>query len=306
VIAEVQAESGWKPTAFRDDSNGGSAGLYQLNQLNWITAGGQPWATTPPPQDADVLQPDRHLQLAIPWVCANLRTATAHLAAAGKTTTPLDAMLVCHIAGCGRVTNSRTGIPTPGEARCDQTCAQLITSYIDRVHHYVDQYSTPAGPADIADLPVPVAYTGRGNGCAEDDPTTSGCLTPATLNALDQVIAAFGPVGLNAPIHAVSCWDPHLQNPTSDHPKGRACDLFPIRAGTFPAGTELKNGWRLATWLRAHADALNVKYLIWQGRYWDPTTGDQDGWGTPYSGGGIYNPTNATGGHFDHVHLSIR
>ena len=107
------------------------------------------------------------------------------------------------------------------------------------------------------------------------------------------------------PLRAVTCWDPHPQNPRSDHPAGRACDLFPTTAGTFPTGADLTTGWLLATWLRAHADALQVRYLIWQGRIWSPEGGDQNGWGRPYTGGGIYDPTDATGGHYDHIHLSV-
>jgi hypothetical protein len=119
VVAEVAAESGWNPRALSRDHNGGAAGLYQLNQANWTAAGGHPWTSTPPPADADIYDPARHLDLAIPFVCANLRAATAHLRATRKTAAPLDAMLVCHIAGCARVTGSTTGIPTAGEAGCD-------------------------------------------------------------------------------------------------------------------------------------------------------------------------------------------
>jgi hypothetical protein len=100
-------------------------------------------------------------------------------------------------------------------------------------------------------------------------------------------------------------WDPHPQNPRSDHRVGRACDFFPTAAGKFPTGAELDDGWRLAAWLRAHAAELHVHYLIWQGRIWSPDTTDQDGWGRPYTGGGVYDPTDVTGGHYDHVHLSV-
>lgn len=149
------------------------------------------------------------------------------------------------------------------------------------------------------------AYTGAGSGCTEPDPTSRGCLSPATRHALDQTLAAFGPPGPTAPIQSVGCWDEHAWNPRSDHPRGRACDLFPTRAGRFPAGEELRNGWQVANWLRANADPLNVAYIIWQGRIWTPTTPDQNGWGRPYNGGGAYDPTDATGGHYDHIHLSI-
>lgn len=59
-------------------------------------------------------------------------------------------------------------------------------------------------------------------------------------------------------------------------------------------------GWLLADWLRTHAGPLHVRYLIWQGQYWgrgDPT------W-SPYTGGGVYDPHDPTGGHYDHVHVS--
>jgi hypothetical protein len=307
VVAEVDAESGWDPTAFRPDPNGGSAGLYQLNQANWIDAGGQPWNSTPPGPDSDILQPAEHLQRAIPWVCRNLRQVTAHLAATGSKTDPLDAMLVCHIAGCSRVIRSPAGIPRAGEADCDASCADRISTYIAHVHASLDRFSRTSGTgAPIGDLPAPTPFSGPDSGCTQPDPTSKGCLTAATRHALDQVYAAFGRPGPGSPIHSAGCWDPHAWNPTSDHSKGRACDFFPGSAGKFAAGAELANGWRLASWLRANASQLQVKYVIWQGRIWSPSTPDQDGWGKPYDGGGVYDPKDVTGGHFDHVHLSVR
>jgi hypothetical protein len=212
---------------------------------------------------------------------------------------------VCHIAGCSRVMNSATGVPTAGEAGCGSYCADLVAGYLARVHRYLEEYSTTAGPVNVADLPPPATFTGTEDGCSEPDPTTPGCLTPATRHALEQIYAVFGRPAPNAPIRSAVCWDPHLHNPRSDHPKGRACDFFPTAAGTFPTGTDLENGWRLAAWLRAHAPALRVRYVIWQGRYWDPQTPDHNGWGNPYNGGGIYDLTDATGGHYDHIHLSV-
>ena len=306
VVAEVTAESGWDPRAFSRDRNGGAAGLYQLNQANWTAAGGHPWATAPPPDGADIFDPARHLDVAIPFVCANLRTATEHLRATGKPTAPLDAMLVCHIAGCARVTGSATGIPTAGEAGCDRRCADLVTRYLATVHRNLALYSASRTAVDIRDLPAPAPLPGPDGRCTRPDPTSRGCLTPATRHAFDQILAAFGPPGPAAPIRTATCWDPHPQNPRSDHPAGRACDLFPTSPATYPAGRDLAQGWRIATWLRAHADTLRVRYLIWQGRYWDPTTLDEQGWGHPYTGGGIYDRDDATGGHYDHIHVSIR
>ena len=305
VIAEVAAESSWDPAAYSSDRNGGAAGLYQLNEANWTAAGGRPWETSPPPADADVLDARRHLQLAIPFVCANLRAATTHMQATGKPTSALDGMLVCHIAGCSRVTGSATGIPTAGEAGCDRTCADLVSTYVDRVHGFVAQYSAAAGPVTVDDLPAPTPFVGISVLCNAPDPTGGRCLTPATRHAHDEIMRVFGPPGAGNPIRLAGCWDEHAWNPDSDHPRGRACDYFPDAAGRFPDGQELQNGWRLATWLRLHAATLKVEYLIWQGRFWSPDTADTDGWGRPYSGGGIYDADNATGGHFDHVHASF-
>ena len=51
-----------------------------------------------------------------------------------------------------------------------------------------------------------------------------------------------------------------------------------------------------------NAGALHVTYVIWQGRIWSASHPDQ-GW-APYTGGGVYDPTNPTGGHYDHIHAS--
>ncbi|MBO0848422.1 MAG: lytic transglycosylase domain-containing protein [Pseudonocardia sp.] len=347
VVAEVMAESSWNPKAHSNDSNGGASGLLQINDRNWAAAGGRPGS-------GDIFVPETHLRIGIPWVCANLRAVTGYLKTTGKPTAPLDAMLVCHIAGCGRVTGSATGVPRPGEAGCGATCVGLIDRYLANIHRYVHQFSAPVGvpggpgpppspppppqavlaandlgagrarPAAVgvqgglggtvtvggittaALPPAPVAFSGPKTGCTEPDPTTTGCLTAATRYGYQARVTAFGDNGAGP--HAIvraSCWDRHAWNPRSDHAKGRACDLFPGAAGTFATGAALEQGWRVANWYRANAAGLHVAYLIWQGRYWDPRSKDQDGWGERYDGAGIYNVKDPTGGHFDHVHVSF-
>ena len=330
VVAEVQAESGWNPRAHSADSNGGASGLYQMNDRNWAVAGGRA---------GDITVPETHLRVGIPWVCTNLRAVTGHLAATHKPADPLDAMLVCHIAGCGRVTGSATGVPKVGEAGCGSTCVSLINRYIANVHRYVAQFSTPttapqhapappppvlaaqAVPAAIgtgtrtvtfggitSSLPLsPAPFTGVLTGCKLTDPTSHGCLTATTLYGLDSAVDAFGDFHAGPTLRSASCWDAHAWNPSSDHAKGRACDMFPGAPGKFAQGEPLMEGWRVANWYRANAAALHVKYLIWQGRYWQ--AGGKDvggGWGERYDGGGVYNTRSATGGHYDHVHVSYQ
>jgi hypothetical protein len=318
----VQAESGWD-AGQHSDQPGGAAGLFQLDQASWVAAGGRPWASDPPAAGAAVLSPDEHLRVAIPQICADLRAVTAHLSATAKPTAPLDAMLVCHVAGCARVTGSRTGVPAAGEAGCDDRCARLVRRYITAVHDNLSRFAAAAPPtasaarpspfaqnrtAGSARLTTPAAWQGGATGCNPPDPTGSGgCLTGATRHGLEAVSAAFGGWRSGSVIHSTGCWDRHAWNPSSDHSRGKACDFMVTGPGTFAQGTERANGWELASWLRANAGPLQVKYLIWQGRYWDPSVRDDPGnWGRHYTGAGIYDVGTATGGHYDHVHASFR
>ena len=101
VIAQVEAESGWDATA----SGHGVAGLLQFDRFTWTAAGGAPWSGPTPRRGDDVL-----------GLCSTLRAVTDHLATTGKPAPALDAMLVCHVAGCARVTGSASGVPQAGEA----------------------------------------------------------------------------------------------------------------------------------------------------------------------------------------------
>jgi catechol 2,3-dioxygenase-like lactoylglutathione lyase family enzyme len=213
VIAEVQAESSWNPREWTDDVNGGTAGLYQINQAEWTSLGGRPWDTpahTPPPDGADVFDPATNLTLGIRLACGHLQAMTRYLTAAGKPVTALDAMLICHLAGCSRVTNSASGIPTAGEAGCDTACVDLVHHYLDTVHRYVTQYQaglttapTSAATAAIrfAQAQLGLPYAWGGNGPADGGFDCSG-LTHAAYQA----------AGITLPRTAQTQYDagPHL------------------------------------------------------------------------------------------------
>ncbi len=296
LIAEVQAESSWNPRAY---SSAGAAGLLQMLPGSWTEATGQPgWAVdTGPAADHAVFDPEKHLAAAIPWMCGHLRSISTYLLKTGKPTAPLDALAVCHIAGCSRVYDSASGIPHAGEAGCDQACATQVQHYLEAIHHWVSVYARPV-PAITTVGGAARPFTGADPGCTVPDPTgTGGCVTPATAWLLQQTATAF-------PGLPVSCWDAHAWNPTSDHPRGKACDFTIGRIGRFPGPDDVQRGWGMAEWFRANAPALHISYVIWQGRIWSVARGDE-GW-RPYTGGGIYDPTNPTGGHYDHIHVSVR
>ena len=55
--------------------------------------------------------------------------------------------------------------------------------------------------------------------------------------------------------------------------------------------------------MKDHAEALGVEYLIWDGRIWSISR-DAEGW-RPYDGGGMHDPGDVTGGHYDHLHVTV-
>jgi hypothetical protein len=126
--------------------------------------------------------------------------------------------------------------------------------------------------------------------CSEKDPTTSGCLTPRTLHALQQTQAA----GFN---HFVSCYRP--QEDGGEHPRGRACDFAaaPRDFGGVATGADKDYGNRLAAWYVANAKPLGVLYVIWFKQIWLPSTG----WRAYTNGNGT-----PSGDHTNHVHLSVQ
>jgi hypothetical protein len=123
--------------------------------------------------------------------------------------------------------------------------------------------------------------------CTINDPTTTGCITPRTLNAYQQAKAAKF-------THYTACF---RQQASGEHGKGRACD-FSANATTFEnvaaTGSDKAYGDRLAAYFVKNADRLGVMYVIWYRQIWMPSTG----W-RAYSATG--DPAAV---HTNHVHLS--
>jgi hypothetical protein len=124
--------------------------------------------------------------------------------------------------------------------------------------------------------------------CSVKDPTTSGCLTPRTLHALQQArLAGF--------THYTKCY--RIES-TGEHQKGRACDFAAAPNGFegIATGSDRDYGNRLAGYFIANSDRLGVLYVIWYHQIWLPGVGwhHYTGDGTP------------SGDHMNHVHLSER
>jgi hypothetical protein len=128
-----------------------------------------------------------------------------------------------------------------------------------------------------------------GEGCSINDPTTSGCITPRTLHAMQEAKK-------DGFTRFVSCFRP---SGSGEHPKGRACDFAADKNGFGgdATGSSKTYGNRLADYFIANASRLGVLYVIWFRRIWLPSSG----WKS-YSGAG----GDPSSDHTNHVHLSMR
>jgi transglycosylase-like protein with SLT domain len=171
--------------------------------------------------------------------------------------------------------------------------------YVDQVFAHAAAYrATPPptggdGAARAAGAAATVTAWPAEQATLPDPSGTGGHVTPRT-NSLYQALHQAG-----ALTGGVTCWDAHLHNPTSDHPRGQACDAF------FDPrdGNDVARGWRIASWLTTVQPTYGIRYLIWQGQIW---TAEKPAWATYRSD--IYNcpdPANITGCHYDHIHISM-
>jgi hypothetical protein len=167
--------------------------------------------------------------------------------------------------------------------------------YATRAIEHAERYRTLAATLDPAGPAQAVPGVAGGGGCTVADPTgTGGCVTPRTAHLVAQLRAGFGPLPM-------WCWAPRPANPNSDHPRGRACDITYGAIGRFPTPTERNAGWTVARWMTNNAEPFGIAYIIWDGLIWTAS----GGW-RPYTGAGIYNPRHPTGGHYDHIHVSVK
>ncbi|HEV8423944.1 MAG TPA: hypothetical protein VGS14_01970 [Actinomycetes bacterium] len=93
-------------------------------------------------------------------------------------------------------------------------------------------------------------------------------------------------------VHAIGGWRPYGSVPGSDHPRGRAIDVM--------TWSNRSLGWRIATWAAVNAWALDVKYVIFNGRIWTRERGWHD-----YRHPSDPCNCNPTLRHDDHVHISV-
>ncbi|GAA1995347.1 hypothetical protein JL107_07890 [Nakamurella flavida] len=173
-----------------------------------------------------------------------------------------------------------------------------------------------SGPGSAAALPAGLTAAGT----SEKEYIPAGLTTQRTWSSQTASVPDFSfagdarakltartDVGLRAALAAgvinlsnVRCWDEHAWNPTSDHPLGKACDLFQ----DYRTSAGVAAGWRAANWFVANQAKLGIYYVIWQNEFWGAYS--PKAWG-PYRSTvyGCPDPTNITGCHMDHIHISF-
>ena len=137
------------------------------------------------------------------------------------------------------------------------------------------------------------AYTGDMPPFPTDCPPTGSAaedgLQPNTLHMMRCVKAAFPQI--------TSMGGKGARPNKSDHPTGRAVD-FMIPKWKTTEGNAF--GWQVAEWVKANANTLDVKYIIFDQKIWSP--GDKTWDAYTFYTLAKDGPTKA---HLDHVHVSV-
>lgn len=178
------------------------------------------------------------------------------------------------------------------EVEAAQTALEESEKAVEELEEELEelQAENASGPGSDGGAPAAEGYDGDGGGCTEDDPTTSGCLTPRTLHMYNETKEA----GFD---HYVSCY---RSGGSGEHPLGRACDWAADESGfqdEDATGDDKTYGDQLASWYVNNADTLGVEYVIWYNEFWSPSSG----WKSYTGGNG-----DPASDHTNHVHVSMR
>ena len=138
-----------------------------------------------------------------------------------------------------------------------------------------------------------LSCTVRAQQVAAETETASG-LTPRAQRLRRSMESAFGTLSLGgfAPGGVTRA------NPSA-HNDGRAIDVF---FRPYQDRDQRRHGWRLAHWLVAHADSLDVSILIYRDHIWSARR-SPEGWREYVSPFG--DPKDPVQRHLDHIHVEV-
>lgn len=126
----------------------------------------------------------------------------------------------------------------------------------------------------------------------QQEPTDTG-LTPRAQEVHEQLTEVFGDLGVGG--FAPGGVD-HGHQDGSTHYDGRAIDIF-----FRPVSEEhRREGWHLAHWLVAHAEQLDIQYVIFDDHVWSARS-----FGGQWHDYEVSDPDNEILRHLDHVHVDV-
>jgi hypothetical protein len=132
----------------------------------------------------------------------------------------------------------------------------------------------PSSSSSSSSSSSPAAPTGSWSGKTTGKCTSIG-LIPNAVGICSAVDSLFGPPTIGG-----------RRNTADEHGTGQAIDFMIANAS---------QGDAIAAWVQKNVGKFNVKYLIWQQRYWAPG----EGWSTMEDRG------SPTANHMDHVHVTV-
>ena len=172
IAAVMAQESGFRPDAYADDSNGGTWGLFQVNASIWQNAYGAPWSADLNANGVwDVKDPEIHAAVGGKYLCGRLdgvrRIRAAHPDwASTRELSELDALVIAHNAGESRLESYPT-IPA--------ITAQFILNVRKRMADWsaVLSAATPSSvPSTSGAAPLPST---RASAAVDVGPLDSSC-----------------------------------------------------------------------------------------------------------------------------------
>ncbi|SDD22345.1 Transglycosylase SLT domain-containing protein [Sanguibacter gelidistatuariae] len=200
IAAVMMQESAFNPEAYADDSNGGTWGLFQMNNSIWTNAYGHPWSADLNDNGTwDVKEGDIAAATGGKYLCSRLegvrKIRVAHPDWASSAIPVLDALIIAHNAGESRL-ETYPAIP------------DVTKKFITTVNFRVTQWSDDAEPGaqpevttdpDQGSTPSPTA-TQEAYSLADD----VGWTTPGTEPTAPTDPASSSPA-TGAPVYGLGC-----------------------------------------------------------------------------------------------------
>jgi hypothetical protein len=167
---------------------------------------------------------------------------------------------------------------------------------------YVDKARAESSRIKTATAALAIPAIGGNAACPPDtkatgaQPIADTMITTAMRTVANSAINCFGRG------KGIGCYDDRTWNGGKfEHPRGRACDF--MQSSGMPNVVQTATGTALAEWAMANAKNLNIMYVIWYGKVWHVSRDKVIPWSQwrTYTGG-----SGVTGGHYDHVHISVK